>query len=333
MHLSELLLQMPEHQPQNTLAQAPVPAWMQGAFRRRSITFADGQTDTDTRVFWLQSQGLTIDLRLPTLIEQQNRSLPEADNLPSLNGFADDEGWYAHSFWNGQQLGWQHGCSWQLHNRWPEPAELRRVGNCMMEFAPSGAYVEDWRLLNQQAGPLIALELLSEQDITNPENGGKHSDIQPRQGALIIAGEYAGLVLGRSQIHTEQQTATAFPGQTLAQVLTSAVTDFPRRLQLLDFDTAIGHGSVNSGFKVIHSLYPQRMGTELLDLNGFAIADQPGHLYQRLSHHHRLIERTYRIDTWVTTPVLTARTPASDDARQWLQREANTLRRYTRRVN
>ncbi len=157
-----------------------VPEWMCGAFRRRCISFANGLTDTDTRVFWLQSGALTIDLRLPLEYEQQ----AEPDNK------ADYEGWYAHSVWQHNLLDWQGGVSSLRENRWPEPAELRRVGNCMMEFAPSGAYVEDWRLLNSVPGLFVGLELIGEEDLTT----GASRELQ---GALILAGDCMGAVINR----------------------------------------------------------------------------------------------------------------------------------------
>ena len=42
-----------------------VPSWTLGCFHRRCITFATGVEDPSTRVIWIQSHGLTADLRLP----------------------------------------------------------------------------------------------------------------------------------------------------------------------------------------------------------------------------------------------------------------------------
>ena len=50
----------------------------------------------------------------------------------------------------------------------------------MMEFAPSGAYVEDWRLLNSVPGLFVGLELIGEEDLTT----GARRELQ---GALILA--------------------------------------------------------------------------------------------------------------------------------------------------
>jgi hypothetical protein len=52
----------------HALRPAPgLPDWMLGWFKRHSISFADGLTDVDTHVCWLQSRNFTIDLRLPRL--------------------------------------------------------------------------------------------------------------------------------------------------------------------------------------------------------------------------------------------------------------------------
>ncbi|MGB1092500.1 MAG: hypothetical protein ACPGYX_10270, partial [Oceanobacter sp.] len=91
----------------------PLPDWLMGAFRRRTISFADGTSDTDTRVFWLQSRGLTIDLRLPLLEHQQAIPVPNLDQPQTLSATADLEAWYAHSVWRQEQgkqlLSWQDG--------------------------------------------------------------------------------------------------------------------------------------------------------------------------------------------------------------------------------
>lgn len=47
-----------------------VPDWLVGCFRRYSISFANGDTDLKTQVFWLQSRNFTIDIRMPIESEQ-----------------------------------------------------------------------------------------------------------------------------------------------------------------------------------------------------------------------------------------------------------------------
>lgn len=310
----------------------PLPDWLMGAFRRRTISFADGTSDTDTRVFWLQSRGLTIDLRLPLLEHQQAIPVPNLDQPQTLSATADLEAWYAHSVWRQEQgkqlLSWQDGDSYQLHNRWPEPAELCRVGNCMMEFAPSGAYVEDWRLLNTKAGPLIGLELISETQLDSGES-------RTRQGALIICGEYAGLVLGRTTALADK------PGTLKTRLLVERVDEkvdeqatIEDRQQLLDFQTLIGLGSLESGYQVTHSLKYRQMGDPLIALDGFQQGETPLELIQTLDSEQGPLERRWRIDTWEPEFNFALETAVTDPViQQWRTQEAGTLERYTRVVS
>lgn len=299
-----------------------VPDWMLGAFRRRSISFSDGTTDLDSRVFWLQSRGLTIDLRLPTLTDQQALSAADFSAPVTLQSLAQLEGWYAHSLWQGEQLSWGKGANYQFHNCWPESAELRRVGNCMVEFAPSGAYVEDWRLMNATgSGPLIGLELESETDL---ETGVTLA----RRGALIINGDYAGLVLGRSQ--TGLETEWAARGVVLTEALRKATSI--ERSGLLDFQVSVATGSLQSGYRVEHSLQLSRVGELLLPFSGFS-QQRHGRVTQRLQHFGREVEWCWRIDCLEKEyPYCQETALPSQQARHWRKQESPRLDRYTRRV-
>jgi len=299
--------------------QAPadsVPLWMQGAFRRNCISFADGLSDTDTRVFWLQSESLTIDLRLPQLTQQLS-VLPETMQQPaSLLSCADYEGWYAHSQWQSERLSWHGGACYQLHNRWPEPALLQRTGNCMVEFAPSGAYVEDWRLMNALPGPLIGLELESECNL-------KTGKLIARKGALIICGEYAGLVLDRPQ------PADFSAGKTLREAIQNTALTAQQRAQMLEFETSVGYGNAEQGYRVIHTLQTSRYGEKLIDLNSFSASEDAGYIVQRIDGENP-VERRFRIDCWHPQMEFPQQTSCTDEAQQWLQKERHTLSRYTR---
>ncbi|MFM2482111.1 hypothetical protein [Celerinatantimonas sp. YJH-8] len=291
-----------------------LPLWMLGAFRRRSISFADGVTDTDTRVFWLQSRNLTIDLRLPKP-EEQHAQAPLADTL-------NLEGWYAQTIWQDEQLSWQNGCSYQLHDRWPEPAQLKRIGNCMVEFAPSGAYVEDWRLLTLQPGPLIGLELVSETDLESGQT-------RQRKGALIMNGQHVGIVIGRDDPDREQ--ALCSQGETLSHHY-HQLTETTEQTWLLDFETHIALRQPDGQFQIEQSLDVARYGT-YLDLEGFALASQANFLTQQLIHHGRRIQRLWRVDCLESAFPYQAATPMSSEAaRNWRKQEQATLDRYTRMI-
>ena len=224
MHLLDLL----ENHPQP--ARRSVPAWMLGLFRRHCISFADGSSDTDTQVFWLQSRNFSIDLRLPVTAQLITDARPWQEySAEELTVLANHEGWVAESIWDGLRLSWHEPTSLQLHNRWPEPALLQRIGNCMMEFADSNAYVEDWRLQPSAPGPLIGLRLQEERAL---DTGA----LRRRGGGLIICGEHAGMVLGRAVEPDE--------GRDLRDQVADALGDPERLGRLLDMETSLARGSL-----------------------------------------------------------------------------------------
>ncbi|KZY98618.1 hypothetical protein A3746_06420 [Oleibacter sp. HI0075] len=235
-------------------------------------------------MFWLQSGALTIDLRLPLEYEQQ----AEPENK------ADYEGWYAHSVWQHNLLDWQGGVSSLSENRWPEPAELRRVGNCMMEFAPSGAYVEDWRLLNSVPGLFVGLELIGEEDLTT----GARRELQ---GALILAGDYMGAVLNRS--------AEEF------------ITDIGE-LEGDEFVVRHSRDIHRTGKLMFSALFEADDGEFFYDTS------QPEQI--RLVAGQK--SWSFRIDTLVGDFHFAPGTSQSESAERWFKQFQSTLGRYLRRV-
>lgn len=284
------------------LAKSSVPHWMLGAFKRRNITFYDGMTDVSTNVFWLQTQTLTIDLRLPISEEQARQNTIEK---------LSNEAWYGYACWKDNQLSWSGGASYEFYNKWPEPAELRRIGDCMIEFAPSGAYVEDWRLLSSGNGPLIGLELFQEEDIPT----GK---ISPRKGALIICGDSAGLVIDRQQNINKNYKS-----------LNDAYEHGEKVDNLLGFEASIGQKISNNEYKVIYSLSTNRIGENLLSMNNFEINDATGVLVQTLEKQ----KRYFKIETYFDHFYFSKITPTTDQALHWYKQESKTLGRYANRIH
>jgi|GEM_PF-89190 len=291
-----------------------VPDWMLGCFRRHCISFANGESDTTTLVFWFQSRNFTIDLRLPRPSERLPAKSLQGCTPEELQVLANYEGWAAQSHWDGQYMAWYGETSLQLHNRWPEPAELRRVGNCMMEFAPSGAYVEDWRLQPSGPGPLVGLQLLEERNRT--------TGTQLHQGGgLIICGDFAALVRGRPEPvdNTVESLPDAVSQASSAEELTN----------LLGVETSVARGSLASGYIVQHSTQAARIGQPLLALNDAHWALDGTQLLQVVEEDGQVIERRFEIDVLCATHDFPQTSPMTDTAQAWFNREAPTLTRYT----
>lgn len=165
------------------------PDWLLGPFSRRSITFATGVEDRDTTVIWLQARGLCADFRYPAQrVRRQGRNSFDEFTDEELIELLSYEGGLARTKWDGARMSWVDWIAFQPHDRWPESGELRRVGDCVIEFAPSGAYVEDWRVLNSAAGPL----------------DGMRDDAS----GWVICGDHAALVRRKAPLKDRTDRAT-----------------------------------------------------------------------------------------------------------------------------
>ncbi|MCP8900355.1 hypothetical protein [Gilvimarinus xylanilyticus] len=311
MHLLDILATHPKP------ADKGVPDWMLGYFKRRSISFANGDTDTQTHVCWLQSRNFTIDLRLPIESEQVPEKRWADYSAAELRTLGNYEGWVADSVWNGETLAWKNEVALQLHGRWQEPAYLHRVGNCMMEFCPSDAYAEDWRLQPSKPGPLVGLRLTREINKTTGQQ-------IRRDGGLITCGDYAALVLGRPSSIASSDT------NALREMAEQSVGDQNRLSALFEFETSVAKGSLADGYTIQLSTRPDRQGKTLISLDGFRLADDPDSLTQTCtSENGEVIERHYRIDTIETEIPYAQHTSTTAQARQWFNAESETLCRYT----
>jgi len=317
MHLQELLAGYTKQPTQG------VPDWMLGYFKRYSISFADGRTDLATHVCWLQSRNFTLDLRLP-IVTQQVAAKPWQDySVEELLIMADYEGWEALCDWGDGTLSWQDtDTSLQLHNRWIEPGILKRFGNCMIELAPSGAYVEDWRLQPSKPGHLIGLRLLEERVI---ESGVvRHSG-----GGLILCGDYAGIVLGRAQ-----SIASTHNYNSMRDLVVEAHGQPDKLAALFNFETSIAQGSINEGYHVTMSTKPARIGEAICPLDGFEYVEHTDSknqlIRQTLTCGGELCERIYVVDTIEQDVSYEQATAFTPEAETWYAREEKTLTRYSK---
>jgi hypothetical protein len=302
-----------------------VPAWVLGCFRRRSITFFNGDSDDSTLVVWLQSRGLTADLRLAadrprpkSREELAELSLAELLQLAEVEGGVSATRFESAPSANVELAGTMHWPDWtafQVHAKWPEPGQLRRVGECLTEFAPSGAYVEDWRLQPSGAGPLVGLSLLEERD-------SKSGQLLHQGGGLVITGEHALFVRGR---------AAALPRVArLSELMERAATD-PALLDVVfGFEASYARRDGSGRYVITDSTLPWREGKPLLSTGGFSIED--GVLIQRAREQARGIERRFQIDTLEESHEDWLATPASPAALSWLNAEEGTLLRSAKKL-
>jgi hypothetical protein len=304
MRLDELAAAYPQ-----ALARA-VPDWTLGCFRRRCITYANGGEDPGTHVIWIQSHGMTGDLRIPADRPSVAHRAGLADcTREELEALSLVEGGVAATAFAGERMSWSGWCAFQPYDKWPEPGELRRIGTCLLEFAPSGIYVEDWRLQPSATTLLAGLRLVGES-----RDGGP---LELRDGGLVVAGDHAILSLGRRRplagdAPLPAQMRTAADPAALAAAIFESVTSYARR------DAA-------GAYRVELSTDPFAPSGAALPLDGFAAGDAPGLLVQSLVEDGRRLSRCWRIDTLLPDAPVPAATPAAASGLAWLARESGHL--------
>ncbi|MCU0953906.1 MAG: hypothetical protein MUC37_04680 [Hyphomicrobium sp.] len=270
-----------------------VPDWALGCVRRRSITFATGVEDRQTRVFWAQAHGMTGDIR----VNPSRPAVPAGTKLSSLDHetlirLASVEGGVATTSWNEPVMSWADWIGFQPYDKYPEPGLMRRIGDCMIEFAPSGAYVEDWRFLPSAPGLLAGLRLEAEIDHAGKEHR--------RQGGLVIAGDHAIRALARRD---------ELPPGTRAQDFVRTSDDPVAALERV-FDCTADYAVLNAGnWTVEVSTDPRREQTSISLLGPLLDSGR----------------RVWRIDSLEAGRRFPSSTQLAPSARSWLDREADTL--------
>jgi hypothetical protein len=297
-------------------ATAGAPDWLTGCFKRRSVTFFTGETDRSTSVFWLQTRGLSADFRFqPGRPGLRDRSSLYECSREELAALLASEGGFSETEWDGERMTWFAWTAFQLHSKWGEAGRLHRVGDCLIELAPSGAYVEDWRLQASQDGPLIGLSLIEEREIGTGR-------VTHCGGGLIICGDHAALVLGRP------------PGTSLSGRLGDLVEDDGSLNEfVIDeiFSCEASYGvrfSAGGPFSTLLSTNPLREGQQLFSIDGFDYDPQTQLVTQQTRMHDVLLERIFTVDTLEASFRTEFATSADRQAHEWLARESDTLRAY-----
>ena len=274
------------------LSTLQLPTALLGAFRRKIISFFNGETDERTIVYWFQSTSFTIDLRLKDVTQ-----------TPILQR----QGWLGQTLWDeaDQLLSWQveAHANYQNHIQWPEPAKLHYIGNCILEFSPSNAYVEDWR---QQASQGMYLGLRLEKAIHLASDTLVQLD-----AGLIICGDW--VAYAQSRLPQNQQALASY--ENLAEAHSVGI-DLE---QINQFEVSVG--SLSSG--VQYSTQNHRL-QQPFQIDGF----------ERVSEHQlRQIKEIegeryalyFRVDMYQPHYQFQTQTATSTASQTWLTQEAEHL--------
>jgi hypothetical protein len=264
-----------------------VPEWQVGCWKREIITFSEHMyqgkrfplRDDTTFVVWLQTSSRCADIRIPVA----HLGHPEADReercpsslknatLDELLVLAEADGWTGRCRAAGSQpisMGapasaltavndwynddWSAGLP--TDQKFPELGEMRRVGNSCLEFAPSGAYVEDWRLQPGSAGISASLVLLAE-------------DGQTPSGVVqfVCSGNHACFTRGRPEGEIDMDAYDGRPlPEHLGELLASGRRAEAERLLNMESSYAVrANGAIATPYVIEASTFPWLVGTPM----------------------------------------------------------------------
>jgi len=227
-----------------------VPDRMLGCWQRRYIRFANGGEDTSTRVIWLQTASGMADMRIAATRPDLRRrtSLDECNN-EELLALADQDCSCGITRLDGSATPWptatwenaDFGYALQPVSLYPEPGwfDWREDGHCMMEWAPSGAYEEDWRLLPGSRGD--ALHLVH-RGLAATEN-------------LFIAGNHL--------VYARNRTAAVPEPRPLRELIAARLRDRNLVRALLDFEMSYAARVSEGSYRIALSSLPWKEGTDV----------------------------------------------------------------------
>jgi len=202
-----------------------VPPHYRGVWRRLSLQVADGERDTRTQVYWLQTPSLYGDIRVPADRPDfsDRRSLQDFDDA-ELTWLAQQKGFAGLLEAEGDICRWHRELDYQPPTGDDDVGHMHFEGPLLVENGVDSDYEEEWRRLTPAEVPFVALELISEIDALGPS--------RERSGYVLVAGDYFLYVRGRR--------GALPPGPSLSGVIHGAKCSRQCMLELLDFEISFG---------------------------------------------------------------------------------------------
>lgn len=238
-------------EPRLTYGSVTVPTRLLGCWYRRYIRFADGSEDASTRVIWVQTLSGVGDIRVSaTRPDLRTRDGLEDCSTEELLALAEQDCFCGVTLFDSKAKPFPTA-SWPKESylfrfqpviTFPEPGwmEWLEGGTCMIERAPSGAYVEDWRL--QPGSQRFGAHLVRRD--------------APSLTCLYVAGDHAIFARNRSE--------SLPPDKTLLELARESECDEHRLRELLDCEFSYARRARPGGeYEIELSTFPWREGQPL----------------------------------------------------------------------
>jgi hypothetical protein len=248
-----------DDQPDST---PPVPRTYRGLWRRTLLTTGDGRIDRETRVFWMQTERLHLDIRVPAtrgtfgrasaLAELEREQLIE---LAAQMGFAGvttvDEAAVAADVGDGRL----DRCTWHRQIDFSPPSDARDLGtmrfetpHVVLEDGIEAVYHERWERDPASLGLTWAVRLSREAEhaagslADDPDGAAREA-----APSVFIARCGDFFMLARSRSPRAQAVLASYRGKRLAEVVRDPALDIDDVRALLDFEISLGRVQTNDG--------------------------------------------------------------------------------------
>ncbi|HEY9824113.1 MAG TPA: hypothetical protein V6D19_01590 [Stenomitos sp.] len=253
-----------------------------GVWRRRSIELEDGQIDTTTQVFWLQTQACFGDIRIPL----ERPELPLHRDLADLTesgalALAHQQGFAGMTHLEGNTCHWQRYLDYQPPNGSRDIGLLQLEQDCLVELGVEQVYREEWERIDDGSTGCIALVL----DPDEPSGMGERW-----QGCFVAVGNYFVYVL-------DQRPALP-AANSMLELLQSAQN---RTEQLRYLNCEISFGRCNLGrslWEIERSTLPWREGQSLWNPSDLSVDLDRQQVMQTVTDAIVPQVRTWRILEW-----------------------------------
>ena len=209
-----------------------------GRWRRTLLVRPDGSEDRGTSVVWLQAGTRYVDLRLPADLPLTAAPVARS-SAGELGAYAGVEGFAGVLRADGPWTCWDRTVDLQPAQPHPDEGLLEPHGPDLVETGRHVRYLERWRRVGQEAGPVCAAEL---------------EDVDTGAVALLVR---VGTDVGWARGRAEPLPA----GGTLADVVASGTR--AQVLAAFDTEVALGVRGPDGRVLITASSLPARVGAEL----------------------------------------------------------------------
>jgi len=222
----------------------PVPEELRGLWRREVMIAPDGTRDTTTEVFWLQSESLFADLRVPAdrpgggngFSHYSDRELAQLARMSGFGGVLEVEGGVCR---------WRHELDYQPPGGAADEARYTLDGDILVETGIHANYEEVWRRETPLGARFAAFRLA--EDAERPG----------REGIFVVVGDYFLVIESRPSVLPE--------GASLTVLVEGDLAAGSRDLAMSRLDMRIAHGCAGGGWPVLRSTFPWLEGVGLFE--------------------------------------------------------------------